>query len=732
MKKNIFYNCWALTLLIGISSCQDYNNLMDASLDNTVSSTRATSDDDFTEGVAAPYSDAIYAMDYVPQEETELEISERDARLRKCYDDFWQGLNTALSSNGIQAWVDSKVHYLGRMGLMNLSFEYNIPEIRKCLISGTWASLKASYNELLTQVAADKASGRDGSLNDLNTVLPAASVVQNAYVLKRLDAYNGDKKTFVEKFIDTYVVPNNKYQGTFLSTGYNKELFSMDVAFWVKMLYADDTSKYALVKYSFDKCYHALLFYSYDADNSPHYDASTGFNLLLHWGLYLGKEDDLRNSIHVRRIIDRMSKTVMNNGMCDGWGKMMWKWKRSYDEYLIDGSSSVWWCLKMGYRLYNDPFYLYMARKYEDFRRKVQDDDYYEEQADVYPVGINRFDVHLQPLKSDQPCSYITNRITSKTQYNGLSIGRGERDYKVVQDKLILSTGHHPRAPFMFMDLSYTSSKAAHDHRMGIDNYAFNGALLSAFIGRPADGFRISRPFVAPKKISDNFPIFPMPYSEVSPSSDYKTYMGYDARLDYTIDKYSVSQLSKDVAYGEVSYTKFQYDGIGAKRKMLLMNNGILVVYDKITSTSGKGRTDVAGVLYQLWPSVARSGKNWALQSEHRSSLSTENSWYDKWAQTLFYFARTKTNSTITIKTDPLVDSDIRRVFSAQTDLNSGEDAEFISLIIPLKESKSLDTFLSGIAVSKKGTVYTVSIPSPSGKPIVVTIGDTEQSVSYE
>lgn len=80
----------------------------------------------------------------------------------------------------------------------------------------------------------------------------------------------------------------------------------------------------------------------------------------------------------------------------------------------------------------------------------------------------------------------------------------------------------------------------------------------------------------------------------------------------------------------------------------------------------------------------------------------------------------------MSVKTDPLRNNkSISSVLCSQTELNSGEDAEFITLIIPMRKPDEVETFVSGISVAKEGSVYTVSIPSPSGTAIVATLSPT-------
>lgn len=164
--------------------------------------------------------------------------------------------------------------------------------------------------------------------------------LESAYALKLLDSYDAESEALVKQLIEDCVENRAYYfDGTYLTSGYNKEIFAVDIAFWVKMLYGDQT--YPLTVKTFENVWTNVTVTSYDGDNSPHYDSTTGFYLILRWGLLLGREYDLAASPHIRRIMDRMAKTVMNSGQSGKFGKSMENLYSSNKELAIDGGTAL-------------------------------------------------------------------------------------------------------------------------------------------------------------------------------------------------------------------------------------------------------------------------------------------------------------------------------------------------------------------------------------------------------
>jgi hypothetical protein len=674
---------------------------------------------------------AVFAMDYVPHEESSKEISAREARLNNRWNTFIVNINKATSANTIDVWIKSYLTQISsdNIGmsyslLTNLCLDYNYSQLKQPLIDSLNDVIIKCYKTYLTESAIDIAAGYKGFPRDLNTVHPARDVLESAYNLKLLGAYGGTTQTLVENFINTYI--ENKcdyYDGTYRSTGYNKEVYALDVAFWIKMLYSDKTTMFPKSKASFEDMWFGLMYCSYDGDNSPHYDAGTGVYLVLHWAYLLGRENVLRNTPHIKRILDRMAKTIMNSGENAKWAKCMGIFNTSYSQFCTDASKHLSWDMKMAYRLFNDPKFLFVARKYEDLHYNAGVSRWAGDICDSWPVGINYNSITQSVCPMDTTC-FATNRITSNTAYDGLLLGRGDTNFKSVQDKLILSTGHHPRSPYFLMDLSYTQSKAATDRRIGIDNLIFDGTHISTYLDRPGEAFRSSRPFVAPDTLP--FPVLNVTEGDVFPSSDYKNLMGFKPEFDYVIGKYGVKQLSQNAAYAEVEYTKFQYPGVSARRRVVLLNNGIMVVYDRISSASNSGRADNVGVLYNIWPSVDQTGNNnrWVLQGKHLPTLVDKTGVATGGIKTLFYFPVVGTNTTASVNTDPIrSNANICRTYCAKAHLSAGETAEIISLIIPLKDATRANELTQSITAIKTGSNFVITIPSPAN-PIVVTIGE--------
>lgn len=674
----------------------------------------------------------IFPMDYAPHEETSTEIRAREIRLMNRKQVFNANLKKAIVSNTLGSWIENYITQFGTGNGLALSYSTlthlcldSFPQLKQPLIDSIKANIPRSYQTFQNELLADAAAGFTGGYpRDLFTVHPARDILENAYNLKLLGAYDSSTESFVKNFIFSCV--ENKggcYLGDFQTTGYNKEIFAIDVAFWIKMLYGDQPTLYPKSIASFESTWNGIMNCSYDGDNSPHYDAGTGVFLVLHWAYLLGREDVLRNTPHLHRILDRMAKTVMNSGENAKWTKCMGAFNTNYSQYCNDAGVALVWVLQMAYRIFNDPFYLYVARKYEDARFNAGVTRWQGDICNFWPIGINYSNVSQSKCPKDSTC-YTTNRITTSSTYaNGMLLLRADTNYKIVQDKLILSTGHHPRSPYFLMDLSYTQSKAATDRRIGIDNLMFDGTNVSSYLDRPGEAFRSSRPFIAPDTLP--FPVLNVVSGDYTPSAAYKTMMGFNPDTDYVIGAYGVFPINSNASYASIEYTKFQYTGVSALRRLVLLNNGIMVVYDKITSASNSGRNDNVGVLYNIWPSADAVGTNnrWVLQGTHLPTLVDKNVVGKGAIKTLFYFPIVGTATTVSVNTDVnRTNANLSRTYCAQTHLSAGQSAEIISLIIPLKDSTRANELTQGITAVKSGVNYVITIPSPA-RPIVVTIG---------
>jgi len=407
-----------------------------------------------------------------------------------------------------------------------------------------------------------------------------------------------------------------------------------------------------------------------------------------------------------------MALTIANNGQTAKWGKSMEE--MDGDELTPDGGGPLSWTLKMGYHLFQDPFLLYTARKYEDLRLFGSNKRWMADHAAIWPSGINAEQVTGVICPPSTPLSTTTTRITSRKDYDGLALGKGDTNFVTVQDKVILTTGRYPLAPYLMMDLSYTEQKAAGDHRIGIANVMFGGAHLCTYLGRPGEGSRVSRPFVCPKQFE--FPIVDAVSGDVYPSKEYEQLTGYDSRFDYILSSYSATNPSLNYASGMVDYSKFQYTGIHAKREVVMTHNGVVLIMDRIQAGSDYKGNHWAGVSYQLWPSISQEDPNpqkrWVVQSAHKGTSVLKDGPVTNSYSTLFDFPLVGTPTTTAIRIDPKDPAAKKtKVFCAWTDLTMTPSVAILSIIIPLKDPAKASELVAKILVEQKGESYSVRIP---------------------
>lgn len=677
-----------------------------------------------------PQAGPLFDMDAVPSAEPVSEIREREAYLETYWQDHRTVVSNQLQAGTFDSYLTNVLAATTGKGLdeeiythfTQMDLLYGFSGMTGILTNRMTAAGLADYQAALDALAASAT----GQLNDLDTVEPAIYMLELACQLKLLGAYNGVFKQNVESFIGTYVEGKSYYTGSYLTTGYNKEVYAMRVASLVYLLYGENTNTYPVTKATFDVFWNGVMYKSYDADNSPHYDAGTGFQQLLIMGLAMGRTNDLKNSIHMTRIMDRMARTVCSSGQAAKWGKSMegLVGLGTLNELQLDAGAVLSWDLLLGYQLYGDPFYLYVARKYADLYLR----DATERLSNtplpflwVWPAGINSFGTSAAPSAADLT-SLSTPRITSRTAYSGLLLGRGDTNYVTVQDKLILSTGHNPKSPYMLMDLSYTQSKAAYDHRIGIDVLMYQGTHLATRYGRRSSANLINGIFAGPSQI--DFPIVPTVSSDVTPPSDgsdaYSQYVGYNAAFDYHIRSREAASITNGAAYSSVDYAQFAYPGVEAKRQCVLLNNGVLVVLDRIKAVSGYQGGRSVGTLYQILDRITQRGSRWVLQSAHRATLPGPASVVRPDIQTLFYFPPMG-NYQVKLANNPYDESSsVQDVFCAWKALNSGETIEIVSLIMPVAEPRWVPELIDQIRVDGGQGRYTVRLPHRANSSLQV------------
>ncbi len=674
------------------------------------------------------YSDAIFSMDEVPADEPASDIAFREARLSARTGNFYASLDNAIASGNISGWLqDYYDEYSSEIRaaepytvliLQVMDKEKYADVLKPYIVDILRENIPVNIETFREESEKDKAAGQSGLIRDLNTVHPVRYILESAWGLRLLGEYDAGSEAAVRNFIEENIENQvNYYQGSYGTTGYNKEIFAMDIAFWVKMLYGD---AYPVTERSFERIWTNVTAISYDADNSPHYDSGTGFYLILRWGLFLNRIEDMRNSIHIRRIIDRMARTVHTSGQCMKWGKSMENIYSSDRELAIDGGRTLAWCLKVGYLLYQDPSYLYIARKYEDLRYNSLNITRWKGiVCDLWPEGINFDGISAFP-DPDFGTVHVTERITSNVSYEGINLGRYDSDWKTVQDKIVLSTGTHPNAPSMLIDLSYTQSKAAWDHRISIGSYMFMSSHIASVLGRPGEPFRINRPYVASSDMED-FPVFKVAQGDVDPTAQYEEMLGYSSKFDYVIDEYTADRISPEAAYCNISYSKYEYEGVSVRRQVVLLHNGVSVIFDEIANNGQRSLN--SATIYAVWPSVIASGEKWVVQEGHVPTTVSMPAYGE--IPVLFAFPQTDTPTTMRVETDELRSSFEKgrtKTLILQSDdtLENGGKVEMLTVIAPLKSSRNAGAFAEHIDCEKVAEGWLLYLPSPDDKAIKV------------
>lgn len=240
----------------------------------------------------------------------------------------------------------------------------------------------------------------------------------------------------------------------------------------------------------------------------------------------------------------------------------------------------------------------------------------------------------------------------------------------------------------------------------------YKSAQINTYYGRPGEPFRINRPFVAPATLS-GFPVFNVVQGDVVPQNDYYNLLNYNNQTDYVLSDYSVKTLEDGSAYCNISYSKFEYAGVSAERKLVLLHNGVMVVLDRLTNLSSRALN--AATIYSVWPGVEGSGENWVLQSAHTPTTVGTPSVSE--IPVLFCFPQTPTASTMNVLADPARNSNERdkvKVLSCKADntIQNGATAEFVTVIAPIKNKSSVAAFVKQIVCEKIDGGYLLYLPS--------------------
>ncbi len=373
------------------------------------------------------------------------------------------------------------------------------------------------------------------------------------------------------------------------------------------------------------------------------------------------------------------------------------------DDLFVNGSFGVGQMLRWAYRFYGDPSFLYLARKYEltlgggtapvTLMPKANDLNFFREQGRCVKP---RLGTQRHPLRLKGP---------------GYALDRGVRRAQIqpVQDKLILATGSHARSPSLLMDLSFTQSKAMVNRRMGIDNHLFNGIHTVTIVGRPAEAERTNRILIAP----DDRP-FPGT-GNVKASEPALDKLVKESSLDetgYELHDYFATCVNKNLAYGEVEYAKLQVAGVHAKRRLALLNNGVLVVEDNVWSDEKYAGGKLAGAIYNVWSDTSARGQNWVVSTAHRSHL--PDSAAPNQGRCLVYFAPTSGQKI------EVTDNRAHDTFCCSAPLAKEGRLRILSVVIPLPNKSDAASIGNGIETKMDANGTTVRIPYAQSQILVV------------
>ena len=541
----------------------------------------------------------LYPLDFAPPRESTEDILARERLFELAWSNHFARIDALLTGADRKA-LDDFIKSTRGDQLYLLATEYGYPQLKTPAL----AKLKQEFQQSIEK--AKKALAPRG-IADIGEALDLGRALQAAIPLKHAGAYTPDLAAAAEALIEQHVEGKSVFWGftrkfPYYLSGYNKEVIIMDLAASIKVLYAG-TGKFPHTQDAFDAAWTQLTAEAYETDNSPHYDSSVNLHYLFGWVMRLNLADDLKRSPHFRMLLDRMAWTVMANGESANYGKSMCRLTArtvdgiAADELWVEGAG-IGTCLRWAYRLYGDPHYLYVARKYEltDHRGHAP--------VDVRPraYDLNFFAVQGAAYGAARPFSATTIRL--KGPGYGLDRGVRRENLQPVQDKLILNTSSDPRGPSVVMDLSFTQSKVKDKRRMGIDNHLFNGAHTVTVSGRPDNPEETNRIFLMPDDVT---------YPGTGQFANRKS--TNQAPQAYVLKDFHATRVNGELAYGEVEYDRLQYEGVHARRKLALLNNGVLVVEDTVWADDAYAGGLNAGALYNVWSKVLERGTNWVLTS---------------------------------------------------------------------------------------------------------------------
>jgi hypothetical protein len=205
--------------------------------------------------------------------------------------------------------------------------------------------------------------------------------------------------------------------------------------------------------------------------------------------------------------------------------------------------------------------------------------------------------------------------------------------------------------------------------------------------------------------------------------TDFYTLMGLNTSTDnYVLESATASKNDSDGSLAQVSYTQYEYPGYHAVRQVILKPNGMIFVKDSIWNDGTAKVVANGGVTWRLWPGVAASGTNWALQSPRSAITAAAKLPSTSDVSTLFYFANA-TGRTFGNDVEPLSDlipgvgaSNTLTTYFNYDSLADNKVHSFVSLILPLLNTGAAASIAGKITVTTnaKGAT-TVTVPDSSG-----------------
>jgi hypothetical protein len=593
-------------------------------------------------------------------------------------------------------------------------------------------------------------------------------------------------EAFTMKYVESIAATKIDYCNTassWLTTGYNKEVSLGIHPAYAIGIYTEPVAQtffpntYTgffnfwdhLFRYCSSGCTGptpTMVLGSYETDNAPGYN-NLNTNMVLFMGIALNRS--IRNgstSIHayiddsedMPRILNNLAQEIMSSGNYVNYNYGIFSWignKYAYNNSEVTGPSN----LQLGYLIFKNPNYLYYARKLEQFMITTgQLNATILNENELWPSGLDSFNVANVPAPA--PISQMTQFRTSyvppsNSSYHGQFLDRGApaSQTTLVPNKFVLRTGVDDFAPYVLMSVDGFGHHGFLDQFMTLENTLFNGSYLAARPGAHAIQVNQSNAvFIAP--ISQTYPMF-VPFTNNSTIetnnniSFYKTLytaLGYNNAYTSAITNYiydilsggtniqpnfnaTASQLTNGSGYSDITFSKYQYPGYKARRQTILMPNGIIAVKDTVWSDgSNTALSANGGVTWRVWPGVASSGVNWALQSPTTSiSSSEEIPPAQRTTQTLFYISDVSGRS-FGMTSEPLSnytgasESQTVNTFYAYENVSDLQNHVFVSLIMPLSDPTGVASIVAGIKVQPQTSgQLLVTIPDKGSKSVKIT-----------